>query len=324
MRVRHRTGKRPLAAVGAVLLAASLALAGCSAGGGADAAKSGGRKAAAPAQNGAGGDAASRTSDDGARKPSAKPALPQASHIIRTAELTLEVPDVAKALAAARAAADEAGGYVGDETTERDERGHVVSHVVLRIPEATYDSVLARLSGTGKLLGRKAKAQDVTDQVVDVESRIATQRSSLARVRQLMDRAGQLSDVVTLETELTRRQADLDSLLAQQASLKDRTSLATITLGLSAAAPAKKPDEGGPGVSDAVAGGWHAFVTAARWLGMALGAAAPFAGALAAVYAVWRLAVRPRLPRRAAPAPTGAGDSALPRHVSSEKESGTD
>ncbi|WP_329404141.1 DUF4349 domain-containing protein [Streptomyces melanogenes] len=313
MRIRRGTGNRPLAATGAVLLAASLALAGCSAGG-SDDAKSAGKadKGAAAPQGGAAGDAASRPGEDGARKPSAKPALPPASHVVRTAELTLDVPDVAKALAAARAAADEAGGYVGDETTERDERGHVVSHVVLRVPEAKYDSVLARLSGTGKLLGRKAKAQDVTDQVVDVESRITTQRSSVARVRGLMDRASQLSDVVTLEGELSRRQADLDALLAQQASLKDRTSLATITLGLTASAPAKESDGGGPGVLDAVTGGWHAFATAVRWLVMALGAAAPFVGALAAVYVVWRWGVRPR---RAASAPA-ADDS-------SETKSGT-
>lgn len=328
MRVRNGTGNRPLAAVGTVLLAASLALAGCSARGADDAksADKADKHAAAPAQGGAPGDAAERPGDTGERKPSAKPALPAASHVIRTAELTLQVPDVAKALAAARATADEAGGYVGDETTERDERGHVVSHVVLRVPEAKYDSVLARLSGTGKLLGRKAKAQDVTDQVVDVESRIATQRSSVARVRELMDRAGQLSDIVTLEGELSRRQADLDALLAQQASLKDRTGLATITLGLSAAAPAKESDGGGPGVLDAVAGGWHVFVTAVRWLVMALGAVAPFVGVLVAVYAVWRWLVRPRLsrlPRRTAPAPAGAGDSVVAAREPGEGEAGT-
>ena len=66
-----------------------------------------------------------------------------------------------------------------------------------------------------------------------MESRIKTQRASVARIRELMDQATKLSDVVTLEGELSSRQADLESLLAQQTSLKDRTSLATITLSLS-------------------------------------------------------------------------------------------
>ncbi len=66
-----------------------------------------------------------------------------------------------------------------------------------------------------------------------MESRIKSQRASVARVRELMDRADKLSDVVTLEGELSGRQAELEALLARQASLKDRTSLATITLSLS-------------------------------------------------------------------------------------------
>ena len=75
----------------------------------------------------------------------------------------------------------------------------MTSRVVLRVPQEKYDAVLAELAGAGKLLSRKADAEDVTDQVVDVESRIATQRASVNRVRALMDRAVKLSDVVTLE-----------------------------------------------------------------------------------------------------------------------------
>lgn len=296
MQVRQRVWHRPVGTVGSVLLAASLALAGCGAGGSADAKSEdeGGRNATVAAQGGAVGDPASRPGDTGSRKSHVKPSLSQAPQVIRTAELTLVVPDVAQALAAARAAVHEADGYVGDETTNRDAHGRVVSHVVLRVPEAKYDSVLARLSGVGKVVGRKAKVQDVTDQVVDAESRIATQRSSVTRVRALMDGAGKLSDIVALEGELSRRQADLDALLAQQASLKDRIGLATITMGLTAPLPDQEADGGGPGVLDAVGGGWHAFVTAMRWLLMALGAAAPFAGGAVAAYMVWRVVVRAR------------------------------
>ncbi|MGP9017915.1 DUF4349 domain-containing protein [Streptomyces sp. BR1] len=339
MRGRRTTGHRPLAALAAALLTASLALAGCSAGSGDNKSAAGDRgKAAAPAQGGAADGAAKRPGGpaSGAAGPSKAPAPPAQAHIVRTAELSVEVVDVPKALTAARSAATAAGGFVGDESTQRDAHGRTVSHVVLRIPEAHYDDVLAALSGSGHLLSRKAEARDVTDQVVDVDSRIASQRASVARVRELMDRAGAIGDVVTLESELGRRQADLEALLAQQASLKDRTSLATITLALSEAAPAKKSaKDDGPGVLDALSGGWHAFVTALRWLVIVLGAVAPFAGALAALYALWRWVVRPRLPRHATPSatpvqagpvkvPAASGNSARPPYVSSEGDSGTD
>lgn len=112
-----------------------------------------------------------------------------------------------KAAAVARSVAEGSGGLVANEETERVDDTHEMSHLVLRVPQGEYDAVLKELAGTGKLLSRTSSAKDVTDQVVDVESRIATQRASVARVRKLMERAGKLSDVVTLEGELSSRQA---------------------------------------------------------------------------------------------------------------------
>jgi hypothetical protein len=291
MRARHSV--RPVHALAGILLATALALTGCSSGsdsGGAsaanDAARSDAKGAAPGAEEGASGAKATRA-----------PKL-TASHIIRTASLTVQVKDVPKALDEARAATENAGGYVGDETTTRDSQGHERTRVVLRVPVDSYDEVLAGLQGAGKLLDRTAKAEDVTDQVVDVDSRIKSQRASVARVRELMDKATKLSDVVELEGELSDREADLEALLAQQASLKDRTSLATITLSLSETPVKKAAKDEDPGFVDALAGGWGAFVTMLRWLAVAFGAVLPFAAVAALLVLAWLRVVRPRLPRR--------------------------
>jgi len=291
MRARHSV--RPVHALAGILLAGALALTGCSAGsdsGGSatanDAARSDAKGAAPGTERGASGAKATRA-----------PKL-TASHIIRTASLTVQVKDVPKALDEARTVTENAGGYVGDETTNRDSGGHERTRVVLRVPVDKYDEVLTDLQGAGKLLDRTAKAEDVTDQVVDVDSRIKSQRASVARVRELMDQATKLSDVVELEGELSDRQADLEALLAQQASLKDRTSLATITLSLSETPVKKAAKDEDPGFVDALAGGWGAFVTMLRWLSVAFGAVLPFAAVAALLVLVWLRIVRPRLPRR--------------------------
>ncbi|GAT82781.1 hypothetical protein STXM2123_3482 [Streptomyces sp. F-3] len=301
---------RPAPALAGLLLAAALALTGCSAGdsdeGRAGTAATGAaRPDAREAAPGAAGGDGDRSTASGTRA-TAPPRL-TAQHIIRTASLTVRVKDVPKALETARTAVENAGGYVGDETTTRDEAGRVRTRVVLRVPTDRYDEVLADLEGTGTLLDRTAKAQDVTDRVVDVESRIKSQRASVARVRALMERATRLSDVVALEGELSRREADLEALLAQQASLKDRTGMATITLSLSEAPAPKAGNDDQPGFTDALAGGWQAFVGVLRWISLAVGAVLPFAGAAALLAVVWRWIVRPRLPRRpAAPASPAA------------------
>ncbi|MDQ0764596.1 DUF4349 domain-containing protein [Streptomyces canus] len=307
---RSRRSVRPARALAGLLLAAGLALTGCSAG--ADSSDSGGSalsddKAAQSQAEGAAGDA-----DGAGGKQASQAPAPTANHIIRTATLTVQVKKVPKALAAARTATENAGGFVGKESTSRDEEGREQTEVVLRVPVEKYDEVLADLEGAGKLLERTANAQDVTDQVVDVESRIATQRASVARIRELMDKATKLSDVVTLEGELSTRQADLESLLARQASLKDRTSLATITLSLSESPVAKTEKDDDPGVVDALAGGWDAFVTMLRWVVVALAAVLPFLAAVALIVLVWLRLIRPRLPRRPAPAAASTALGPLP------------
>ncbi|MFJ1899973.1 DUF4349 domain-containing protein [Streptomyces sp. NPDC088115] len=280
-----------------------LALSGCGAAGDDDTAKGADRRAAAPAQQdgvapgsegaekGAGGSAAAK-----------KPNPSAAAHVIRTASLSVEVRSAPEAAAAARVTAEAAGGLVADEKTEQVDAVRASSHVVLRVPQGEYDSVLRELSGTGKLLSRTSTAKDVTDQVVDVDSRIASQRTSVARVRKLMERADELSDVVSLEGELSSRQAALESMLAEQASLKDRTTMATITLNLSEPKPHAKAvadDEDGPGFLDALSGGWHVFVTVIKWVAMALGAAAPFLAVAAVVVVLWQRLGRRR--RKAGP-----------------------
>ncbi|MEU8759944.1 DUF4349 domain-containing protein [Streptomyces sp. NPDC048659] len=294
--------------VAAALLAGGLLLTGCAGAGGSDSSTAqsdtGAQK---PAYEGPGAGAAGAEKAPDAKPGSRAPAQVARQHVIRTADMAVEVDDTVKALAAARRTATAAGGHVEGETTERIDDTHVTSRVVLRVPEERYDSVLTELAGSGKLLSRKAEAKDVTGQVVDVESRIATQRASVARVRALMDKATALSDVVTLEAELSRRQADLESLLAQQAALKDSTTLATITLELRQPDAVAADEDDRPGFLDALDGGWSALVAALAWTLVVLAALAPWLLLLLVGFVLWRRVIRPRLPRRPKPQPQPGG-----------------
>ncbi|MFG2193373.1 DUF4349 domain-containing protein [Streptomyces sp. NPDC048639] len=329
---RRRSRHRSLAVLAGVLLTASLGLAAC--GSSSDsatdgsAARDGARGEAAPASAGGAhnGEAAppakarEGAADTGqqqagtgdAKAPARKAPKLGPAHIIRTATLSVRVKDVPGAAEEARTTAENAGGYVGDETTDRDRDGHERSSIVLRVPQEEFGRVLDDLAGTGKLITRQVEAQDVTDQVVDVESRIKSQEASVARVRGLMDRAENLSDIVTLEGELGTRQAELEALKAQQKSLRERTGMATITLRLTETTP--KPDSGEDdeaGFADALGGGWNAFVTMVRWLAVVVGAVLPFAAALMLLLVVWRTA-RARADRNGRRGVTPAPAMAVP------------
>jgi hypothetical protein len=136
------------------------------------------------------------------------------------------------------------------------------------------------LEGSGKLLHRKVEAQDVTEKVADVDSRVKSQQASVARVREMMEKATALGDVVMLEGELGKRQSDLEALLAQQNALRDQTSMSTITVEVSepaAGRPGEEKKDAPPSVTGALEGGWHAFTTVLRYVVLAVAVVLPFA-----------------------------------------------
>ncbi|KLI98525.1 DUF4349 domain-containing protein [Streptomyces albidoflavus] len=314
-RMRGTSGGRIAGRQAAVVLAAAvLGLAGCTAGSDSGASSAGDRAVAPSAADGAGGGQAERqrggAKEDGASG-ARKTAELKGVHLIRTAELHLRVKDVPSALASARSVVEGAGGYVGNESTRRDSQGHERSTVVARVPQEKYDAVLDSLGEGGEVVSRRTSAEDVTEEVVDVESRLKSQRASVARVRELMDRAEKLSDIVSLEGELSSRQMELEALLAQQSSLKDRTSMATVTLQLTErSAKTESKEDDGPTFTDALSGGWSAFVATLRWLTVVVGAALPFVLALGLALLAWRFTRRLRRPAAAAPAERGAGGEA--------------
>jgi hypothetical protein len=247
--------------------------------------------------------------------------------VIYTADLTVQVDDVVKAASQIESAVRAAGGFVAGSERSTDTAPVALdpahpeltparqssATLTLRIPPGDFDSVLDRVAKLGVVVQRNLTGKDVTEAVVDVKSRIASARTSVDRIRDLMDRAGTLRDVVALEGELSQREADLEALLAKQSTLKDQTSLATVTVHLEtakpvAAAAAEQDDRGfGAGLSD----GWDAFTSATVAGATVVGALLPFALALLVLAPLgWWVAVRihrtaPHLRRKVSPIEPG-------------------
>jgi hypothetical protein len=312
-RGRRRAPAR--AALGALLLAGAVAISGCgSTGGGGDSAEAVRADDPAVDQEVADSDAKGQTGpgasdssqsgsgqDAGHAGNTADTARAAERHVIRTATLTVELKDVQAGLDEARSAVDTAGGYVSQESTDRDSDGEERSQVVFKVPPEEYGGVLDSLAGIGDLVERKRSAEDVTGEVVDVESRIKSQKASVSRIRDLMDDATELTDVVTLESELSTRQADLEALQARLKSLESQSGMATVTLELRTPDAAPVEEDEDPSVGGAVTGGWDAFVSMLRWIAIAIGASLPFVVMLALLYVLWRV-VRTRLPQLPRPA----------------------
>ncbi|RLV49187.1 DUF4349 domain-containing protein [Nocardioides mangrovicus] len=176
-------------------------------------------------------------------------------------------------------------GVVADERSGTDRHGDLSQlRLVVRVPSAEFGAAMHDLAAVPGVRDSDRTSDDVTTQVIDTAQRVKAQRVGLTRVEDLLGRAGGLSEVLALEKEITRRQAELDSLLQQQAYLADQTSLSTITVTLTrTSAPPTQHDARPAGFWAGLSHGWHALGLFLAGLFTGVGAVLPFAAVAALV-----------------------------------------
>jgi len=233
--------------------------------------------------------------------------LPGGRDIVYRGSISVRVKDVAAAAEQVEARIRAVDGVVFAEETTSDggSASESTASLTLRVPPTEFRPVLKAVAALGKRLSQSQTAEDVTTQVVDTTSRVATQQRSVSRVRALLSEADTIGEVVQIESELARRESDLESLEAQLARLKDVTELATIEVHLvGPGAPEPKDDEEDLGFLAGLRGGWNAFVQVVVVALTALGALLPFLLAAGLVGVPLWLLLRPRLRR---PSPEASG-----------------
>lgn len=306
-----------VAAAGAALLLAGT-LAACSGG------DSGGASSAALTEKGSGGPAPSgyrAAADSGGGGTASPPPSPQTAarvlpgdrDVVYRGSISVQVSDVGEAVGRAEDLTTGADGVVFAEQTSVDPRHprHGSAELTLRVPPTAFGPTLDALGRLGKELDRQRSAEDVTMQVTDTDSRVQSQRRSVERMRVLLARATTIGQVVQVESELARREADLESLEAQLARLKDLTDLATIQVHLSSPDRSPAPprhEKEQLGFLSGLRGGWDAFVGIVVVALTVVGALVPFA-VTAALVAVPLLLVWRSHHRRPAPTPGNAADA---------------
>ena len=321
-----RTGHGVVAGltIGSVLLGGGMFLAGCSAASSSNASSSnaasssdvGAKTAAgqgAPAAALAPAASAAAQSAPGGRAAGTTARLAPASSIIYTAQLTVRADNVGSAAAQATQIAEGAGGYVSSETAsaDPDHPSEATASVQLKIPVASYPTTLGQLaSRLGTQLSLQQQAQDVTQQVADVNSQVTSDEAAIAQLRALLSHAGSVGDLLSVQNQINDEEASLESMQAQQRALAHETTYATVTLTL--LGPKAKPLVHRPKAPPTLAGGfgagWRALRVTVSWTLAFLGAIAPFA-AIAAIagYVIYR--GRRWLIRRRPTAQSASGES---------------
>lgn len=195
--------------------------------------------------------------------------------VVTTGTVTITAKDPISAAGEATRIVEGAGGRVDARTeTAPTEHNQGAATLTLRVPSATLTTTLDKLKALGKTQDVALSAVDVTTQSQDLDARITALRASVDRLTVLLTTATDTDVLIKLESAISERQGNLESMEAQQRQLADQVSLSTIDLQLVSVtdAPVEQPDTFWSGL----AAGWGAFVGFVGFLLVAFGVLLPW------------------------------------------------
>jgi len=152
--------------------------------------------------------------------------------IIKTAQVSLEVSDVTATADAFRTLAQQNGGYISSSNVQRGSNDRLSATVVLRIPQASFETVLESVKASGTIKSVSIQGQDVTEEYVDLTAQKTSYQNQLAQYNTIMKKAEKIEDVIAVQGQIDRVQTELDRLEGRLRYLDSRIDLSTITIYL--------------------------------------------------------------------------------------------
>jgi len=232
--------------------------------------------------------------------------------VIRTGAIHLVVGDYASARTKLDALLAASGGYV-DSTQVNHSQGSVSNAtVVLRLPSATFGSLLPKLRELGEITSETTNASDITAQYVDIAARLASSQALEKRLLELAtERGGGIEAVLAVERELARVRGEIESYEGTMRQWNDQIAMSTLTLTLSTRAP-EIAATAAPGLGQQISNGFNSSIQALRdfggWLAVSLIAFLPWLVLLIPGFLIGRRLYRrmfARLPQAIVHTPTG-------------------
>ena len=165
--------------------------------------------------------------------------------LIKKAALSVEVNSVGDSIKAVTKIVERRqGDVIGlDESQPTAEDGRHRANIVMRVPQNVLELTIEDLIKLGTVTNRNITAEDVGNQIVDIQARLSNLRKTEASLQKIMERAGSVKDVLSVAQELSNVRESIERIDAQLKSLQNQVSYSTITLNLQAAVAGASPQK---------------------------------------------------------------------------------
>lgn len=180
--------------------------------------------------------------------------------ILRNADLTLEVSDASTAQHKITSISESLGGFVVTSESKQRQSGdsgkqELEVNVVVRIPAPQFGSALDQIRALGsRVIQEKTTGQDVTEEFIDLEARMKTQKALELQFLEIMKQANKVTDALEVQRQVAEVRTEIEKLEGRKRFLENRASLSTITVSMQTPAAIAVSTSGfGRNIKEAVA-----------------------------------------------------------------------
>ena len=106
------------------------------------------------------------------------------------------------------------------------------AYYLIRVPADEFDAFMKEAQEIGTVTSISQNAADVSENYYDIESRLETAKTKLARLQELLSKAENMSDIITIENEIADVQWEIDDLSGSLKRYDSEIEYSTVTLNL--------------------------------------------------------------------------------------------
>ncbi|WP_161493901.1 DUF4349 domain-containing protein [Virgibacillus necropolis] len=152
--------------------------------------------------------------------------------IIYTANLSIQVKDYQKAVNDIQTQVSDRGGYVVESNMYGDsEKGSTNGQMTIRIPQDQFREFIQLVEeGSSEVLESSISGQDVTEEYIDLESRLKSKHVVENRLLSFMEQAEKTEDLLAISEDLAKVQGEIEQITGRMKYLQNKADLATVTI----------------------------------------------------------------------------------------------
>lgn len=155
-----------------------------------------------------------------------------ATKIIKTGQVTIEVPQVPAAIDRVRDIAVSNGGYLSSSNVYTSTNDRKTGYAMIRIPAGQFDIVMQALAPLGKVLSSSEQRSDVTEQYIDLTIQNESYHTQLDNYYRLMGKADKVEDIIKIQAQIDQITLSLNQIEGRLRYLNSQIDLSTITVSL--------------------------------------------------------------------------------------------